>query len=299
MILHRTTGSWKLGLTLALVPTLLWGLLPVVLKGLLVAMDPWTITWYRVLIAAVVLGAVVLPKYGLAPLKALSPSGVLLLLLCGVGLCANYITYVVGLEYITPGTAQVVIQLAPMLLLLGSLFVFRERFTAFQWSGTLVFIAGLLVFFNRRLGDLLDAVSEYTLGVFFIVIASLTWAVYALAQKQLLRSLPSSYIMLFVYLAGTVAFLPFAKPEAILTLDAVHLGLLAFGGLNTLVAYGCFAEALDHWEASRIGAVLTVIPLVTVAAVEIGAVWFPGYVEHEVLTWLSLLVCRPIIKLKY
>ena len=36
--------------------------------------------------------------------------------------------------------------------------------------------------------------------------------------------------------------------------------------MNTLVAYGAFAEALAHWEASRVSAILATTPLLCLAA---------------------------------
>ncbi|MDB9824440.1 EamA/RhaT family transporter, partial [bacterium] len=43
----------------------------------------------------------------------------------------------------------------------------------------------------------------------------------------------------------------------------------AFCGLNTLVAYGCFSEALAHIEASRVSAVIAMTPLVTLLSVQL------------------------------
>jgi drug/metabolite transporter (DMT)-like permease len=38
-------------------------------------------------------------------------------------------------------------------------------------------------------------------------------------------------------------------------------------GLNTVIAYGSFSEALNHWEASRISATFTIVPLLTMGFV--------------------------------
>jgi drug/metabolite transporter (DMT)-like permease len=45
--------------------------------------------------------------------------------------------------------------------------------------------------------------------------------------------------------------------------------LLAFCGVNTLIAYGCFAEALAHLEASRVSAIIALTPLLTVLIVQL------------------------------
>jgi hypothetical protein len=62
-----------------------------------------------------------------------------------------------------------------------------------------------------------------------------------------------------------LAFAPLASPSSLARLDAAGAGVLAFCALNTVVGYGAFAESLAHWEASRVGAVLALTPLGTLA----------------------------------
>ena len=57
--------------------------------------------------------------------------------------------------------------------------------------------------------------------------------------------------------------------------------------LNTLVAYGAFAEALAHWEASRVSATLAITPLVTFASVATAAWLWPDYVQAEDINGLG------------
>ena len=62
-------------------------------------------------------------------------------------------------------------------------------------------------------------------------------------------------------------------------LTAIQWSLLAFCGLNTLIAYGCFSEALAHIEASRVSAVIALTPLVTLVAVQ--SIPMPGIVAES------------------
>lgn len=189
----------------------------------------------------------------------------LLLLALGVlGLCGNYIFYLLGLNYLTPSAAQVVVQLAPMFMLLGSMFFFKEVYSPLQWMGFLVLCLGLILFFNQQWEEIFIAQGQYTLGVLLVVLAALVWAGYALAQKQLLNVYSSEVILIFSYFFGILLFLPFSSPLKISSLGGTEVFLLAFCAINTLVAYGCFAEALNHWEASRVSALLSSVPLMTV-----------------------------------
>ncbi|MCO7223962.1 DMT family transporter [Pleionea sp. CnH1-48] len=288
--MHQTSGRWKLGLLLSLLTAILWGLLPIALKGLLQYMDSVTITWLRFLIAALLLGAFLKHKKQLPDLSLLSSKSIAILMVIAViGLTANYITYMYGLSMITPESGQVVIQLAPLLLLLGGLFFFKESFSLRQWFGLGLFLTGLALFFNQRMDELLQAQGDYFNGVILIIIAAVLWAAYALAQKQLLKVYSSEAIMYFIYIAGIVIFLPGSTPQVISSLDAVGWALLLFCGLNTLVAYGAFAEALEHWEASRVSAVLAITPLLTLLFMQITNVFYPDYLEPEPINSLSMI----------
>ncbi|MFK8014231.1 MAG: DMT family transporter [Gammaproteobacteria bacterium] len=261
--MHTTTGSWRLGLALALLTAVLWSVLPIVLKLLLGQMDAYTIVWYRFLAAAVLLGAFQMRRKALPDVSSLGRNGWLLLAVAVAGLMGNFVLYMIGLNLVTPGAAQMVVQLAPVLLLIGGLVVFRERFSTLQWLGFAVLIVGLSLFFNHRLEELFQQRGRYALGVLIVVAAAIAWAAYALAQKQLLKQLDSENIMLLIYVGGVFIFFPSADLGSVTSIDKLGAALLVFASLNTIFAYGAFAEALDHWEASRVSAVLAITPMLT------------------------------------
>ncbi len=287
--MHKTSGRWRLGILLSLTTSLSWGLLPIALKALLEYVDALTITWFRFLIATICVGAYRYYKAGLPKRIHLGGTLISLLLIAILGLNINYLFYIMGLETITPSSAQIVIQLAPILLMLGSLIMFKERFSWQQWLGLLFFIFGLGLFFNQRLDELLSESSLYTLGVVYIVIAAFTWAAYALAQKQLLKNFNSIDIMLLIYIAGSFLFFSGSQPTQTFELDNLGWGLLIFCSINTIIAYGSFAEALDHLEASRVSAILAITPLLTIIAMQITNNLHPGYIAIEPLNLMSII----------
>jgi drug/metabolite transporter (DMT)-like permease len=204
------------------------------------------------------------------------------------GLLANYVLYLLSLELTSPTVAQVLIQLAPMCLLFGGLFVFRERFAPLQWAGFAILVAGLLAFFHERLAEVFALTTQLGLGVALMIVASVTWAIYGLAQKQLLTQLASEQVLLLLYVGATLLLLPPARVAQVFALDGTQLWMLAFCCANTVVAYGCFAEALEHWEVSRVSAVVTLAPLVTLAAMQGASVAWPESVPTEQLSALSI-----------
>lgn len=283
----------RLGFLLALTTASLWGMLAVALTLLMRRLDAYTITWVRMTGAAVALGGFQIWRRQLPPLKSLTSRGWLIVGIALAGLLGNYLLFIMALDFVPPTTAQLVIQLAPLSFLLGGLVVFGERFTRVQWLGLTLLVLGLLLFFNQRLPALLSLTGAESKGVAILVVAALSWASYALAQKRLLSNLASENILLLIYVGSGLLLVPVTRFETLARLDAFGWGLLVFGIFNTLAAYGAFAEALDHWEASRVSAVISLTPLLTVATVYIALNFWPdsGLGEPlDPLAWLGALV---------
>jgi len=283
------SGDWRLGLGFALVTASAWGLLPIALKVMLTYMDPYTITWYRFLAAAVITGSILSMRGGLPRIGRLDGRGRLLLLMAVSGLIGNYILYLLGLSHASPASTQVLIQLAPLFLLLGGLLVFHEPFSRLQAAGLATLLVGLGVFFHDRFDQLTNPDAELARGVALIVLASLVWAVFAIAQKLLQSQMTAQSILLVIYVAASVALLPASAPASISKLDAWALFLLAFCSVNTLVAYGSFAEAMRRWQASRVSAVLAITPLLTVAFGALLTALPTGYTSEDSLDAVSIM----------
>ena len=280
MALHRPTGRWRLGLLLALVTASLWATLPVALKVALEQLDPYTLTWARFAFAAVVLGAWLAWRRGFAAFRGLPSRGWGLLALAGAMLIGNYVFYLLGLHHTTPANAQLLIQAAPLLMAVGGILVFGERYNAAQWFGLAAIVAGLVMFFRDQSAAPPPGM-RYAWGSFLVLVGALVWAIYAMAQKQLLQRLSSAQILVVIYAIATIVLLPFADFGALARLDGFHALALGYCAINTLGAYGAFAEALAHWEASRVSVVLALTPLLTVGTVELAHWLSPGLVAPE------------------
>ena len=282
MELHRTSGRWKLGLALSLCTVLLWGMLPIALKALLRGLDALTISWFRFLLACLLLVAWYARSGELVRLLRAPGKGRLLLLVAALGLCGNYVFYLFGLRLITPAAAQVLIQLAPLSMLLGGMVIFGERFILQQWLGLALLLLGQGLFFLPGLAGG-GGTAHSPLGLALMVVAALSWGAYALAQKQLQARWPSQLVLCVVYGLCALLLSPFAHPGHLPGLGLVNLSLLLFTVFNTLVAYGTFSEALNHLEASRVGVILSTTPLFTITFVHLGAHMFPGLVDADPL----------------
>lgn len=292
--MHQITGRSLIGLLLALTTAVLWGMLPIALKILLDVLTANTITAIRFLVAAILVG-IWLGARGKLPAASLLKTAKVawLMVIAIIGLLSNYIMYLTGLNYLSAETGQVVIQLAPFLMMIGGVIIFKERLLLWQKAGAITLVSGLLLFFNERLLQLVLQASAESLGVVLVIAAAFTWAAYALAQKQLLVHYSSKQIMYLLYVAGAVAFIPVSDFTPFASMTSIHWALLIFCCLNTVVAYGAFAEALHHWEASKVSAILAVTPLFTILFANLVSAFFPGFLTAQQLnawSWLGAML---------
>ncbi|KWS22582.1 DMT family transporter [Pseudomonas syringae] len=285
--MHISSGRWVYGLCLSLLTALLWGILPIKLKQVLQVMDPVTVTWFRLAVSGALLFIWLASVKRLPSFKVLGCKGRVLVGLAVFGLVGNYVLYLIGLRLLSPGTTQLLVQVGPIFLLISSIFLFKERFSLGQGIGLMVLLVGFGFFFNQRLVELFTSLGDYTLGVLVVLLASTIWTFYGLSQKQLLTVWNSLQVMMVIYLFCALLLTPWAHPAEALLLSPMQGWLLLACCLNTLVAYGAFAEALAHWEASRVSATLALTPLVTLTAVAAAAWLWPDYVQAEELNVLG------------
>ncbi|MGF1870887.1 DMT family transporter [Photobacterium indicum] len=290
-----STHNPAAGMALALTTAVFWGALPIAMKQAVEVMDPFTIVWYRFVTASIGLGAWLFWRKQLPQVKSASLPDIGLLLLGSIGLAGNFVLYNSALKFLDPSVVQVIIQLAPVILLLSSVWLFKEKLGVHQIIGVSCLVFGLLLFFNEKLVDLLTSFTGYTLGVLLAVVAALVWVVYALAQKCLLKQFSSPQILLMIYVICALMLMPMAQPEQLLLMDSRQLGMLMFCCINTLVGYGAFAEAMARWQASQVSAVITLAPLFTILFVDLASLIWPQFFVAADLNTLGYLGAMVVV----
>jgi hypothetical protein len=114
MVLHRTSGRWRLGLSLTLATALFWATLPIALKIALEILDPITLTWFRFVVAMAFTAAWLGARGRLRGYAALGRRQWWMLGAAASLLLGNYVFYLLGVQHTTPSNAQLLIQFAPL-----------------------------------------------------------------------------------------------------------------------------------------------------------------------------------------
>ena len=227
-VMHDKPQKPLAGALLSLTTAALWGVLPVALKELLSVMDAGTVVWYRFLVAGLVILVWLAARKNLPDLFRASVRVRWMMFIAALGLCGNYYFFSLSLNFVNAETSEAVIQLTTLFLILGGVFIYREPFAGMQKAGTGLILAGLLLFFHDRLEVLSSLDNAETLGVLIVVVAAITWTIYALLQKQLLGTFSSVQILFVIYVVSVVVLMPFVSPGALFQLTGFHYALLAF-----------------------------------------------------------------------
>lgn len=281
-----------LGFSLALLASITWGTLPLAAHQVLYVIDAPTLVWSRFVVAALVLLLILGARKNLPAVHKMSAKTWGLLILSVLGLALNFTLFSQSLTYIAPTTTQVLWQLAPFTMIICGVVIFGEKMGRFQKIGFGLLIIGLIAFFNDHFDEILQ-LGRYATGIALGASAAMIWVVYGLAQKWLLPLFSSPQILLMIYTGCAIALLPLVSPAQLLNLDGAMLGFFVYCCANTLIGYGAYGEALNHWDTSKISVITTMLPIFTMIFALLGHALFPttfAAVDMNGLAYIGALV---------
>ncbi len=267
---HRRNRA--LGLSLATLTSVLWGTVPIAGKVALPGMNAASLSVLRLGVATVFLLALMRWRNGRSLRDLLAPPP-RLVYLAAIGLACNYAFYMLGLERAGAATSQVLIQLAPLFLLLLGIVWLKERPRRRQLVGAALAVAGLVLVSWASGGGAFEQSGTLATGIACIIFSALMWGVYAAAHKRLGERHDSGRTMMWIFALSALAIAPAIPFEAARHADGVQAAAIAYLCINTIIAYWAFAESLRHIEASVVAVITTLGPVVTFALVALNNHW--------------------------
>lgn len=274
----------NLGLLFAWITALCWAVLAIGLKYALTFTTTDNIAAIRVLLAFVGLFGYYL-FFNQKALYSLTQKFPWWALLGGTFLAFNYFGFMKGVELTGASNSQIMIQLGPLTLALAGVFIFKETFTRQQFFSVLLALLGFALFYYDQT-HLAQALSISS-GNLWLLMAALTWTCYAVIQKQLAQYWNPQVLNLVVFGMCSLLLCLNANLIQTLTLSPWQWFILSLLGLNTLVGYGCLAEALKRARASRVSLIITVNPLGTLGLIYLGNLFTLDWIPHESSSWIG------------
>jgi drug/metabolite transporter (DMT)-like permease len=273
------------GILFASATALVWGFLAIFIKVATDDLSPISIVWSRFSIAFVLLAvwsAARRPEYFTILLKP-----PLLLVFAALCLTMNYIGFATGIDLTTAANGQVFIQFGPFLLAIAGILIYRERLSVRQFSGFIVAGAGFYMFYTDQVDGIFSGESIYQTGIAWLIIGATAWAFFSVFQKWLVQKHPAQQLNLYVYALPSLILLPFVPFSEFMELSPVMWLLTVALGVNTLVAYGCLAEAFRLVEANKISVIITLNPIITFILLATMEGLQVAWIKHEVITILG------------
>lgn len=277
----------KIGLFYAGCSALCWSVLAIVLKYALTFANTGSIVWIRMLIASscIILFFAFKKTHQLKILWE-APRWAVISALC---LAVNYFSFTKGIEMTTASNAEIMIQLGPVLLILAGVFYFKETLSWIQWGGIFLALCGFSLFYWEQIGFAYEKAHIYFYGNLWVYFSAVTWALFAIFQKKLSFFYSPQQLNMLTYTVCAIALSITADFNVLKSLSAHEWMILTFLGLNTLVAYGCLAEALKKAPAVEVSFIIVLNPLLTIFFIQLMYFLKINIIEHEPLDWRGYL----------
>jgi drug/metabolite transporter (DMT)-like permease len=250
--------DWR-ALGAALVSVCLWSSAFVGIRATTGTLAPGALALGRLLIGSLLLGAILLSR------KSVRPTRRELALLCLAGFLwfgLYNVALNTGEHVVDAGTAAMVVNVAPLMIMgLAALFL-RERLTPNLLVGGAVAFAGVIV-----IGLATTSGNAPVWGILLCVIATTASAAGVVAQKPVLGRLSPLQVTWTCCTVGALCCLPYVPVliRDLRTAPATALGWMVYLGVfPTSVAFTTWAYALARGAASRLAAIAYLVPPITI-----------------------------------
>lgn len=181
------------------------------------------------------------------------------------GVALNMLTFFKGLAYTTPIHASVIMVVVPILVLILSAFILKEKVTSIKIGGVVLGLSGALVL--TLYGKSTQASDNVLLGNFLVFINAVSYSIYIIIIKRLTdRYHPYTFIK-WLFLIGVFMVLPFGFSE-LKTVEWTSFNpYISFSVIFTIVAttFGTYILnplALRELRASTVSTFLYLQPVI-------------------------------------
>lgn len=181
----------------------------------------------------------------------------------------------IGLQYISAGLERLILFLYPTFTVLLNLLLFREQVSRRQWLALVVIYGGAVIAYLGEL-NISGFGSEVVTGSLWILLCSLTFALYLIGSGQMIRQVGDKKFTAYAMLAATAGVMLHSLAVGRGRLPAVSADVLWYGLLLALVATVLpsfmIANGLKKIGSNNVSIISAVGPVSTI----LQAHWFLG-----------------------
>lgn len=244
----------------------IYGINHTVAKGVMPTyIQPFGFIFLRVIGAAVLFWLVSLFK----PWEKIEKKDWPRLIACAIfGMVINMLFFFQGLNMSTPINSSVITTLSPVMVIILSAFLLKERITLLKITGIIIGLAGALalVFFSQTSTQ---TASDIPLGNLFFIVNALSFGVYLIIVKPLAKKYNTITIMKWIFSVAVIINFPitFSEFQAVewqnLPFEAIWKMVFVVIG-TTFLTYLLNLYALKYLSASTLSSFIYLQPLIAI-----------------------------------
>lgn len=216
------------------------------------------------------------------------------LILCGfLGIAANQLLFFHGLNLTSPIDASIIITSVPILVLVYSFFLLKEKITSNKIIGVSIGALGAIVLI---LYGKVDGGTSSLLGNLFVFLNACFYGLYLVLVKPLMKKYNPITVISWIFLFGFIFMFPFGIGDFLSTdFDAFTLNTfltVAFVVIGTtFLAYLFNIYALKNVSPSVNGSYIYIQPAVSFIMVSLYAYWLGHEQYKEDINWIKIVSC--------
>lgn len=239
-------------------------------KPVMTGEDPYLVSFAFVMMRCIMGTSLVWLTHALFVRESIEWKDLKRLALCGLcGIAGNQLCFFYGLNLTTPINGALIMLTTPILVLVLSMVVFREKLTTAKSLGIMIGLSGAALLILQQSGIMPDAPNP-VLGNLFIMINATFYAVYLVLVKPLMTKYSAFTVLKWVFLFGTIYVVPFGLPPLMAT-DFERIPTHLWWNIGyvlvfvTYLAYVLNGLALSVVKASVLSAYIYLQPLLASA----------------------------------
>lgn len=242
------------------ITVLAWASAFIVIRGVAPYLSGGPLALGRLVVGAAALSLMLIGAKWVRP----SPREWMLIALYGVAWFAIYnVTLNIAEHTLDAGTTAMIVNIGPILIALGAGVFLGEGVPRWLAIGAGTAFGGVILI---GIGSGTAGGTD-SAGIWWSVIAAFSYAIGVIAQKRVLRRIPSTQVTWIGCVVGAILCLPFAgtlvEELTVAPLGAV-IGMAYLGVVPTAVAFTTWGYALSNMPAGQLGVTTYVVPAIVV-----------------------------------
>ena len=216
------------------------------------------------------------------------------LLICGLlGVATNQLLFFHGLNLTSPIDASIIITAVPILVLVFSFFILKEKITSNKILGVTIGAIGAVLLIST--GNSADGTSSL-LGNLFVFLNACCYGLYLVLVKPLMKKYNTITVVSWAFLFGFIFMFPIGIEDVISTdfeSFTLHTYLtVAFVIIGTtFLAYLLNTYSLNNVSPSVNGSYIYLQPAISFIMVSIYAYWLGHEQYKEDIGWIKIVSC--------